>query len=50
MTGSEIAQAAGAFFIVCTVLMVILIKTAKPGWQDSDGFHAGHEHSDFDGE
>lgn len=36
-----------AFFIACTATVLIMAKCAKPGHEDADGFHAGHECSDY---
>lgn len=26
---------------VCTVITVVMFKTAPPGWEDDNGFHRG---------
>ena len=39
--------------VICTLSALafwVLCHCARPGWEDEDGFHEGHEHTDFDGE
>lgn len=51
MTAIETLQAMAAFGIFCTAVFVIWGKlTAQPGWEDEDGFRAGEQHSDYDGD
>lgn len=51
MTITETLQAMAAFSIFCTAVFVIWGKlTARPGWEDENGFHEGEPHSDYDGD
>ncbi len=48
MTAYKGLQIGAMVCIMCVGILWIMCRFAKPGHEDADGFHDGHEHSDYD--
>jgi hypothetical protein len=47
MTGTEALQAGAVICVISALVLWVMCRCAPYGWEDSDGFHEGHEHSDY---
>lgn len=50
MTLLSIGLAVFAVCLSCLGIMALLAFKAPHGWEDSEGFHTGEHHSDYDQE